>query len=258
MTGLGSALRRVSNFCLFAGAALLIVYGFVWAEARFFQAYANMQFSSVTKALAKNENVPGEPALRGNHAYRSPSNLPDGMIGKLEIQRLGISVIVLQGVDDRTLRIAAGHVPHTALPGQEGNVGIAGHRDTFFRPLRNVHPDDIITLTTTQGLYRYRVQSISIVQPDRIDVLNPTPVPTLTLVTCYPFYYVGAAPLRYIVRAREIDSENQAVPVSISKAPRTAASEMSGHRIRNISTQPHGPTVLQDVCHTTCPETGAA
>jgi sortase A len=94
-----------------------------------------------------------------------------------------------------------GHIPGTALPGEDGNIVLAAHRDTFFRPLRNIQKGDEIALTTLSGAYRYRVESIQIVGPDDVGVLSPTKQPTLTLVTCYPFYFVGSAPKRFIVRA---------------------------------------------------------
>jgi sortase A len=127
-----------------------------------------------------------------------------GLIGRLDIPRLGLSVIVIEGVRAATLRRAVGHIPGTALPGQQGNVGISGHRDTFFRPLRNIRGNDMVTLTTLLGEFRYRVVSASIVRPDNIAVLAPTENQILTLVTCYPFYYVGPAPSRFIVRAERI------------------------------------------------------
>jgi sortase A len=127
-----------------------------------------------------------------------------GLVGRIEIARLGLSVMVVEGDDGKILRRAAGHVPGTALPGQSGNVGITGHRDTFFRPLRNIQKDDVITLTALQGEYRYRVVSTKIVSPDDVSVLDPTSGEVLTLVTCHPFYFVGAAPNRFIVRAERV------------------------------------------------------
>ena len=124
-----------------------------------------------------------------------------GVVGRLEIARLGVSVMVVEGVDDSDLKRAVGHIPGTALPGEPGNVGIAGHRDTFFRPLRSIQRDDTITLSTLQGTYRYRVVSTKVVRPEDIQVLYPTGRDSLTLVTCFPFYYVGSAPKRFIVRA---------------------------------------------------------
>jgi sortase A len=129
---------------------------------------------------------------------------PDGFSGRLEIQRLGVSVVVVEGTSETTLRRAAGHIVGTDLPGEPGNVGIAGHRDTFFRPLRNIHRDDVITLTTSRGEYRYRVVSTKIVSPYDVAVLNPDGAEILTLVTCYPFYFVGSAPDRFIVRAERV------------------------------------------------------
>jgi sortase A len=128
----------------------------------------------------------------------------DGLIGRMEISRLGLSAVVVEGIGKRTLRRAVGHIPGTALPGRSGNVGIAGHRDTFFRPLQDVQLDDIITLTTRWGEYRYRVVSSRVVSPDDVEVLNPTSNEVLTLVTCHPFYFVGPAPNRFIVRAERV------------------------------------------------------
>jgi sortase A len=123
------------------------------------------------------------------------------LIGRIEIPSLGLSVMVIEGVDGRTLRRAAGHIPGTALPGQPGNVGISAHRDTFFRPLRKIQKNDMITFTTVLGDYRYRVMSTKVVNSRDVEVLSPRGNEALTLVTCYPFYFVGPAPKRFIVRA---------------------------------------------------------
>lgn len=124
-----------------------------------------------------------------------------GLVGRMEIPRLGVSVAIAEGADEATLRRAAGHIPGTALPGRSGNVGIAGHRDTLFRPLRNIQQDDVILLITMQGEYRYHVVSTKVVSPYDVAVLEPDGNEILTLVTCYPFYFVGPAPSRFIVRA---------------------------------------------------------
>jgi sortase A len=123
------------------------------------------------------------------------------VIGRLEVPRLGMSAMVREGDDAATLRHAVGHIPQTALPGESGNAGLAGHRDTFFRGLKSVRIGDRLIATTPRGTAEYVVQRISIVDPDDVSVLNPTSGPTLTLVTCYPFYYIGAAPRRFIVHA---------------------------------------------------------
>ena len=112
--------------------------------------------------------------------------------------------MILEGTDARTLRRAVGHIPGTPLPGQRGNVAITGHRDTFFRPLRNIRKYDEIRLTTLSGSYRYRVDSIKVVEPEDMEVLDNSDDAILTLVTCYPFYFVGPAPKRFIVRAHRI------------------------------------------------------
>ena len=124
------------------------------------------------------------------------------MLGRLEIPRLGMKIIVDEGVSTRVLRRAVGHVPQTALPGEWGNIVLAGHRDTFFRPLRNIQAGDAIALETPAGNFEYRVESIVVTSPTDVALLKPTEDRMLTLVTCFPFYYVGPAPRRFIVRAR--------------------------------------------------------
>ena len=127
-----------------------------------------------------------------------------GLVGSIEIPRLDISVIVMEGTTPRLLRRAAGHISGTSMPGSPGNIGVSAHRDTFFRPLRNIRQNDIIALTTWLGEYRYRVVSTKIVAPDAVAVLDPSPTEILTLVTCYPFYFIGSAPRRFIVRAERV------------------------------------------------------
>jgi sortase A len=135
---------------------------------------------------------------------KAPPATIEGLIGRIEIPRLGVSTIIMEGTSATTLRRAVGHIAGTALPGQPGNVGLSGHRDTFFRPLCNIKQNDIITLTTLLGEYRYRVVSTKIVSPNDVSVLDPSVNGILTLVTCYPFYFVGSAPDRFIVRAESV------------------------------------------------------
>ncbi len=120
----------------------------------------------------------------------------------LRIRRAGIEVPVLDGTDEVKLNRGAGWIEGTALPGQPGNVGIAGHRDGFFRGLKDVKVGDAVELETLRGNESYRIDDIRIVDPDDVSVLEPTSSSTITMVTCYPFYYVGSAPRRYVVRAR--------------------------------------------------------
>jgi sortase A len=156
----------------------------------------------------RNVSATSLETTRQSEPVIAPETIPmvsdDGLVGRLEITRLGLSTIVVEGVGKTDLGRAVGHIPGTAFPGQGGNVGIAGHRDTHFRPLKGVHVNDLIVLTTATGEYRYKVVSSEVVSPDAIEVLDPTPDEVLTLVTCYPFYFVGPAPSRFIVRAQRI------------------------------------------------------
>lgn len=150
-------------------------------------------FEKGAEQVQKEEEKPPAPPGEGD------------LIGRLTIPRLDVSAIVLEGVDKKTLRRGAGHIPATALPEQEeGNVGIAAHRDSFFRGLKDIREDDEIELNTLDGTFRYKVEWTKIVQPTDVSVLEPTDGPALTLVTCYPFYFVGSAPKRFIVRASRI------------------------------------------------------
>ena len=119
----------------------------------------------------------------------------------LRIPRIGLEVPVLEGTDDSTLDGGVGHIADTAVPGGDGNAGIAGHRDGFFRGLKDVVPGDALELDLRSGTERYRIERIWIVGPDDVSVLDRTPARSVTLVTCYPFYFIGSAPQRYIVRA---------------------------------------------------------
>jgi sortase A len=178
-------LRKWTQLALFAGATAMLGYcGFVLLDTWMFQHRA-------TQILERPRTA-------------APARAHDGLIGRIEIQRLGVSVVVAEGTDEPTLRRAVGHIAGTALPGQTGNIGIAAHRDTFFRPLRNIRRDDVITLTTLGGEYHYRVVSTKIVDPNDVAVLNSDGKEILTLVTCYPFYFIGSAPNRFIVRAARV------------------------------------------------------
>ena len=197
-------LLRWSQRGFFACATAMLGYcAFVVVDTRVFQERESHTF----QRLLDDKQAAGidSPQVK----LLSPPKIPSasamsGLIGRIEIARLGVSVMIIEGDDGKTLRRAAGHVPGTALPGQIGNVGITAHRDTFFRPLRNIQMDDVITLTTLQGVYHYRVVSTKIVSPQDVEVLDSTGGEVLTLVTCHPFYFVGAAPNRFIVRAERV------------------------------------------------------
>jgi len=127
--------------------------------------------------------------------------------------------MVREGAGETTLAVALGHIPGTALPGQKGNVGVAGHRDKLFRGLKDIQKDDVVEFQTDAGTYSYRVEGMQIVTPRDVGVLKPGPDSELTLVTCYPFYYVGPAPKRYIVKAREVVDEPSSPVLSRAAVP---------------------------------------
>jgi sortase A len=136
------------------------------------------------------------------NAWRNLSGQPaPPPVAVLRIPTIGLEVPVLRGTDDRTLDYGVGLIEDTAEPGAEGNSGIAGHRDGFFRGLKDITRGDAIRIETLRGTSVYRVERTWIVKPEDVSVLEPTPVAALTLVTCYPFYFQGSAPLRFIVRA---------------------------------------------------------
>ena len=178
-----------------------------WLEAAFILTgsgcLASVGMSLVDAAhfqRATAQTLDRELTTRAQHAL--PEAVDPRLIGRLEIPRLEVSLIVMEGDDEATLAVAAGHVPGTAFPWESSNAVIAGHRDTFFRPLRGIREGDEIRMTTALGTFDYRVIGTEVVEPDDVSVLAPTPTKSLTLVTCYPFVYVGAAPRRFIVHAQ--------------------------------------------------------
>jgi sortase A len=180
-------------------AGLLGFSSFMLVEGKIYEFYLNSQFED---ALTEQQLT---AAHHNPELLRSASALarsaPEPYLGRVDIPRLELSVMLLAGIDDSALRFGLGHIPGTALPGELGNIGIAGHRDTFFRALAGIRKDDEITVKTLQGDYRYIVDTIRIVNPDDVAVLEDSGTPKLTLVTCYPFYLVGPAPRRFVVQA---------------------------------------------------------
>jgi sortase A len=173
-------------------------YAYVSAETMLYQAYENRELDAI---LTSRESAPPASNAPATTATRRTFER-GGTVGRIEIPRLGVSAIIKAGTDARTLQLAVGHISGTAFPGEEGNVGLAGHRDTFFRRLRDIRPDDTIRVTTPGAVYSYVVERTDVVEPNDVWVLDRTPQPMLTLVTCYPFTYVGSAPQRFIVRAQ--------------------------------------------------------
>src|SRR4029079_13318211 len=155
---------------------------------------------------------PSAPANPTPEPGRRAEPAPGATLGRIDIPRLGVSAIVRAGSDAKTLRLAVGHIPGTAFPGDAGNVGLAGHRDTFFRGLKNIRADDLISIATVEGTYTYRVERTTVVNPSDVWVLYSPVHGTVRLVTCCPFSYVGSAPQRCVVQARL----QPAAPTSVS------------------------------------------
>lgn len=189
---------------LFACAVLLLGYcAFALTDAWIFQRRVSRDFDRrlYNERAAREGPLQLEPSAFQRMA---PAAAMDGLIGRIEIPRLLLSVVVVEGIGRTTLRRVVGHIPGTALPGQPGNVGLAGHRDTLFRPLKDLRIHDEIDFATLRGNFKYEVESLKVVDPDDVRVLAPSGENVLTMVTCYPFFYVGPAPKRWIVRARQV------------------------------------------------------
>jgi sortase A len=185
--------RWLERTLLVIGVLCLGYYAYASAETVLYQAYENRELDAILSSRERSPDARTANNLR--------SRAPGETVGRIEIPRLRLSAVIKAGADARTLQLAVGHIPGTALPGERGNVGLAGHRDTFFRRLRNVRNDDEIRVTTPERVYSYRVQRTDVVEPTDVWVLERTEYSALTLVTCYPFNYIGSAPQRFVVRA---------------------------------------------------------
>lgn len=187
-----SVLLFAQRLFLWLGVAALAYAGGTAVYASAYQRYESRKFDQefASLAIARAEISEGAAGLREGD-----------IVGKLSVPRIGISVMVLHGIERNTLIAGAGHVPGTPLPGSEGNVTIAAHRDTFFRKLEGILPGDSIQLGTIGNSYEYVVDSIEIVDPEDTKVIESRGRSELTLITCYPFFLVGPAPKRFIVHA---------------------------------------------------------
>jgi LPXTG-site transpeptidase (sortase) family protein len=191
--------HRAAYYFFLVGGVFGLAYAvYVIADAHTYQAIEQSKFESVGKSSERHPVIDGST------------------IGEMDVPRLGLEAIFVEGDSPRILRHAVGHVSETALPGEWGNVVLAGHRDTFFRPLRDIRQGDAITLKTFDGDFQYQVESTAVVPPDDIQVLQPSNKRMLTLITCFPFYYVGPAPKRFVVRARQIGQLAARSPVAVA------------------------------------------
>jgi len=191
------AVTWIEGFFWIVGCLAIGYCAFIWGRAQYDQAQANWTLDHV---------LPGDPGTVSGPARGAAEG---SLVGRIDIPRLDVSAIVFEGTTDDTLARGVGHLRGTAAPGQPGNFVLAAHRDTFFRELRNIREGDHVRVKAPDGEYEYLVDSTSIVQPDQTEVIRPTDDATLTLITCYPFNYVGNAPERFIVRAHSTKSVQQ-------------------------------------------------
>lgn len=270
-------LSRLRAVLLLIGLCGLGYYAYTLADQYVYQAYQNWAFDqqisgnhAVTFADYVRERTPFsflvgvKPAEAPKAAVAVAPNAPpeeiprpvDGsVLGRVEIPRLNLSAIVREGVEAETLKVAVGHVPSTALPGQAGNFAIAAHRDTLFRALKDIKKDDLITFQSPSGNFRYQVLATKIVKPSDVSVLrsdgggliarnlNPgsntsDPQKILTMITCYPFYYVGSAPKRFIVEAELVppkNAQNVGPPASVNNSVSAPAPTTKVTKQANVS-----------------------
>src|SRR3954466_16167113 len=192
-TRFARSLRWSGTLLFMIGVLALGYVGFTLLDARLYQVAAKRSLE-VQIQLAK--------AAQGSRISQAIKQ--GGLLGRLDIPRIGLSVVVLQGTSSRTLRLGAGHIAGTALPGTGGNSAIAGHRDTFFRALKDIREQDEIQFQSANGLFHYHVDWVKIVEPGDISVLAGSTQSEMTLVTCYPFYFLGAAPNRFVVDRKSV------------------------------------------------------
>lgn len=208
---LARLLRWIQTGAIGTGIALLVFFAGAMldrsvARGRQLAAFAAARSAGTEAArtAAVDQSLWSEGRIAKYRQSLSQSFAPP--LAVLRIAKIGLEVPVLPGIDELTLNHAVGTIPGSAVPGEPGNVGIAGHRDGFFRGLKDLSTGDRLELETLAGRQEYKVTSIRIVDPSAVEVLAPTSQATVTLVTCYPFYFVGNAPQRYIVRAEALPS----------------------------------------------------
>jgi sortase A len=204
-------LRWIERALVVLGSACLLWVGAISMHALTYQVEQHARLAR----LSPSSDHLAVDRSRDAFVSTTEANAP---VGRLEIPRIGLSAVVMEGDDEGTLNVAVGHLPDTPLPWHEGNAALAGHRDTFCRPIRHVRTGDEIRLVTPRGTFRYRATRQVVVEPDELWVLDPSPTAALTLITCYPFDFVGPAPRRFVVHAERI--------VETSEAPDTSARQL--------------------------------
>ena len=213
------ALRWLERGLLAVGLALGAWCAAVLVEARFFNSVALRSDGQLVVTQTAIPTLPGDAGEGRRNVPRTVVAPAVGtLLARLEAPTVHMSAAVLEGTDDGTLSRGAGHIEDTPLPGQTGNIAIAGHRDTVFRPLRLIKVGDPLILKTGDHAYEYRIAKTLVVGPDDVYVLDPTPHPTLTLVTCYPFEFIGHAPKRFIVQATLVGDQTTVGAAAGSRA----------------------------------------
>jgi sortase A len=220
-TSTRSVLRWIPHFFFIVGIFVLGYVAITLLSARLYQARESHRFEQ-----ALNERKSATPSSGSDSLKSSPTSVGASpqdrspiegrttvparpALGRITIPSIGLSSMILEGIDQKTMQRGVGHIPGTALLDQPGNVALARHRDTFFRTLRKIRKNDEITVETLEEAYRYRVDFTQVVAPDETEVLNGSGDTILTLVTCYPFSFVGPAPQRFVVRAHRISDAQQ-------------------------------------------------
>lgn len=206
------AWKSIQSVLIISGLSLLAIYGAVRLDNNLNSRAAMDSFTALSanapsetgsaRTVDQSASQSGSPSDGGSLAgSQKKANRIATPMAVLEIPKIQLAVPLLEGTDGRTLSRGVGHIAGTARPGEMGNIGIAGHRDSYFRGLKDIKLGDSIELQTLKGTETYQVDQIDIVEPDDVSVLRPRDAPSLTLVTCYPFHFIGSAPQRYIVRA---------------------------------------------------------
>jgi len=205
-----TTLKWVERSLYTFGAVLAVWCSVVLIRAEYTRRLPLPEPPPVRASAGPAQELPGDSGSTSQSTQSAESSEASVKAGawlaRLDAPSLGLMATVLEGSGNGVLDRAAGHIEHTALPGMDGNVGIAGHRDTIFRPLQHVRSGQLLRLTTADRVLLYAVSSTTVVEPSDVGVLEPTSRPTLTLVTCYPFRYFGSAPKRFIVRAHLVES----------------------------------------------------
>jgi len=196
-----AALRWLERTLLAGGLVLTTLWFKNDSDARAFRYTETRKLEAARMDL----ELTGMPGPGASGKAWCPDRLESGVFGRIEIPRLGISALIAEGTEPAQLSRSVGHIVSSVFPGQPGNCALAGHRDSFLSGLGGVRQNDVIRIETLQDTYTYAVEWGTVVEPNRVDVLEATESPSLTLVTCYPFRAVGTAPERFVVRARLIE-----------------------------------------------------